>query len=183
MTAFESLRTHAGVAAHVRQRGHRKRLHPHRDRRAVDDCNQPRPHGRRPLARHARHRPGRVPRTQGCALYFCPPYQSTPTAWPPASRPTCSPPTWPSTSCARVRALLLSIALITPDRTAAGLSPAMVATDLAEYLVRKGARAIAVHCIDHPRPHGRRPLARHARHRPGRLPRAQGCALYCCPPC
>ena len=66
-------------------------------------------HGCRPFARHARHRAGRVPRTQGCALcqlksnskgYQNP---STPCAWPRASRPTCSPPTWPSTSCARMR--------------------------------------------------------------------------------
>ena len=43
--------------------------------------------------------------------------------------------------CIRIATGVLSTIAINPARMAAGLSPDMLATDLAEYLVRKGARA------------------------------------------
>lgn len=42
--------------------------------------------------------------------------------------------------CIRIATGVLSTIRINPDRMLAGLSPDMLATDLAEYLVRKGAR-------------------------------------------
>lgn len=41
--------------------------------------------------------------------------------------------------CIRIATGVLSTIRINPDRMLAGLSPDMLATDLAEYLVRKGA--------------------------------------------
>lgn len=47
--------------------------------------------------------------------------------------------------CIRIATGVLSTIRINPDRMLAGLSPDMLATDLAEYLVRKGAHAISPH--------------------------------------
>jgi argininosuccinate lyase len=54
--------------------------------------------------------------------------------------------------CIRIATGVLSTIAINPEKMLAGLSPDMLATDLAEYLVRKGARAcgcraLHVHCM------------------------------------
>ena len=48
--------------------------------------------------------------------------------------------------CIRIATGVLSTIRINPDRMLAGLSPDMLATDLAEYLVRKGVPTFLFCC-------------------------------------
>lgn len=48
--------------------------------------------------------------------------------------------------CIRIATGVLSTIRINPDRMLAGLSPDMLATDLAEYLVRKGVHSFPSVC-------------------------------------
>lgn len=64
-------------------------------------------------------------------------------AFDPPTRACASPPPTPTVDttydCVRIATGVLSTLRINPERMLAGLSADMLATDLAEYLVRKGA--------------------------------------------
>ena len=50
--------------------------------------------------------------------------------------------------CIRIATGVLSTIKINPKKMLAGLSPDMLATDLAEYLVRKGTRPLQTFSLD-----------------------------------